>query len=112
MDEYKQMDQQKTMTWTWPVALCAFAGAVNSSKSLWKDDVVWDGLEKHEGVKHCVQPPAPSELLHFENPEFFPGRAWLDCSPFPYWDRSSSGFLEGRSQKECRLLQRLGPLSS
>lgn len=103
------MDQQKTMTWTWPVALCASAEAVNSSGSLWKDDVVWDGLEKHEGEALC------NHLLllkNSENLEFFPGRALLHCLPFPYWDRSSSGFWKGRSQKECRLLQRLGPLSS
>lgn len=111
MDEYKQMDQQKTMTWTWPVAPCAFAEAVNSSGSLWKDDVVWDGLEKHKGEalnSHLLL----LNYFHFENLEFFPGRALLDRSPFPYWDRSSSGFLEGGSQKERRLLQRLGSLSS
>lgn len=54
MDEHKQMDQRKNMTWTWPVALCASAEAVNSNGSLWKDDVVWDGLEKHEGEALCT----------------------------------------------------------
>lgn len=49
---------------------------------------------------------------HSENLEFFLVRALWHCSPFPSWDRSSSGFLEGSSQKEHRLLQRLGPLSS